>query len=761
MLKRFLLASAMLFVPLTTFAQNATTQVNGANLNGNPVTILTPWVPNGDGTYSQKVASAGGGSGSNAAASPTGAPVPTSADYTGFNVSGNLVGVSVSNPLPVTGSFSATTTGTATTAAPTYVNNTSNPLSLNLAGGLRVDGSGATQPISGSISNTAFGISGTLPAFASPPAFKVSDTAGTGITSSTIAGKQRLDVTLAAGGVPGTAVSTIADQVGGVDGGGLLRALSVDTAGRVNVQGGNATAVKTDGSGVTQPVSGTVAVTGTFYQTTQPVSGSVGVSNFPATQAVSIATMPTTPVTGAFYQATQPVSGTVAVTGVYNTTAPVLTNGQYSAAQVDASGNLKVNIVTGGGSGSNAAASATGAAVPTSASYTGFNVGGSLVAVSAANPLPITGTISATTTANASAAAPTYTAGSNPLSVDLAGNLRVAGAVSISGTLPAFAATPTFNIGTAPTIAVTGGFYQTTQPVSGTVAVTGAYQATQPVSGTVAVTGAYQATQPVSIATMPSTPVTGTFYQATQPVSGTVAVTGAYQATQPVSIATMPSTPVTGTFYQATQPVSGTVAVTGAYQATQPVSIAVLPALTTGANVIGGVTQSGNWTVGGALLMPSATFTTTALTTAWTSNQLIANNATAGSVVPLTLANAVRVAGGTGSIRRAQIQVASDTGFAGQSLVLALYTVSPTFAAGDRATWLTSFSGFIGQIAVTLSQHFSDYEQGIGVPVNGSELNFACAGGSTTIYGVVVSAGTLTPQAASKAIIASLEILAN
>jgi hypothetical protein len=40
---------------------------------------------------------------------------------------------------------------------------------------------------------------------------------------------------------------------------------------------------------------------------------------------------------------------------------------------------------------------------------------------------------------------------------------------------------------------------------------------------TTAVTGTFwQATQPVSIATMPSTPVTGTFWQATQPVSGTV-----------------------------------------------------------------------------------------------------------------------------------------------------------------------------------------------------------------------------------------------
>lgn len=45
-------------------------------------------------------------------------------------------------------------------------------------------------------------------------------------------------------------------------------------------------------------------------------------------------------------------------------------------------------------------------------------------------------------------------------------------------------------------------------------------------NSSVAVTGTFwQATQPVSIASMPSTPVTGTFWQATQPVSGTVAAT--------------------------------------------------------------------------------------------------------------------------------------------------------------------------------------------------------------------------------------------
>ena len=93
-------------------------------------------------------------------------------------------------------------------------------------------------------------------------------------------------------------------------------------------------------------------------------------------------------------------------------------------------------------------------------------------------------------------------------------------------------------------------------------------------------------TQPVSIATMPSTPVTGTFFQ----------------GTQPVSIATMPSTPVTGAFFQTTQPVSlASTTLTG----TSAVSLATLPALTTGAAVIGAVTQSGTWNVGSITTLPA------------------------------------------------------------------------------------------------------------------------------------------------------------
>lgn len=83
--------------------------------------------------------------------------------------------------------------------------------------------------------------------------------------------------------------------------------------------------------------------------------------------------------------------------------------------------------------------------------------------------------------------------------------------------------------GSAVTQPVSGAFWQATQPISGSVSVSN-FPATQPVSGTF-----WQATQAVSIASMPSTPVTGTFWQATQPVSGTF-----WQATQPVSLAAVP-----------------------------------------------------------------------------------------------------------------------------------------------------------------------------------------------------------------------------
>ena len=84
--------------------------------------------------------------------------------------------------------------------------------------------------------------------------------------------------------------------------------------------------------------------------------------------------------------------------------------------------------------------------------------------------------------------------------------------------------------------------------VSGSVSVSN-FPATQAVTGTF-----WQATQPVSIATMPTTPVTGTFWQATQPVSGTVTIQDGGNTI------TVDGTVNANVTFPTTQQVSGTVA---------------------------------------------------------------------------------------------------------------------------------------------------------------------------------------------------------
>jgi hypothetical protein len=313
-------------------------------------------------------------------------------------------------------------------------------------------------------------------------------------------------------------------------------------------------------------INGTVPVSGSFWQTTQPVSiaASVGVTGtfWQAIQPVSIASMPTTPVTGSFWQPTQPVS---------IATLPTLTAGTNNIGDVD------VLTVPTDPFGANAdVASATG------------SISAKLRFI-AGTGIPITGTV---------------TVGTH--------------AVTQSGT---------WNIGTV-----------TTLPSISLAASANNIGNVTVANASLAVTGTFwQATQPVSIASMPSTPVTGTFWQATQPVSlSSTTITGTVAATQSGtwnigSITTLPAlvagtaligkvgidqttpgttnkvsigtdgtvaanivgtVPVSGTFWQATQPVSiaASVGVTGTFwQATQPVSIATAPVLVAGTAVIGKV----------------------------------------------------------------------------------------------------------------------------------------------------------------------------
>ena len=107
------------------------------------------------------------------------------------------------------------------------------------------------------------------------------------LSTTTIGGTARLNVTLSSAATPGSTVPSYANLYGGTDG-TLLRAISVDTSGRTVVTGSVSLATLpalVDGTArigsVTASISGTV-----------PISiSSVTIGNFPATQPVSIASV--------------------------------------------------------------------------------------------------------------------------------------------------------------------------------------------------------------------------------------------------------------------------------------------------------------------------------------------------------------------------------------------------------------------------------------------------------------------------------------
>lgn len=132
---------------------------------------------------------------------------------------------------------------------------------------------------------------------------------------------------------------------------------------------------------------------------------------------------------------------------VYNASSPAPADGQGCALQTDSSGNLLVNVVTGGGGGANASVGLTGATAPTSATEIGvIDNGGNLQGASSAHPVRV-----------------------DPTGTTVQ---PVSGTVSVSNFPATQPVSGTVTVGNA-SLAVTGTFFQATQPVSGSVTVSG------------------------------------------------------------------------------------------------------------------------------------------------------------------------------------------------------------------------------------------------------------------------------------------------
>src|SRR5215469_11472491 len=187
------------------------------------------------------------------------------------NISGTVslpTGAATSANQPTNATLGSTTSGqtgtlalgAVTTAAPTYVTAQTNALSLTTAGALRVDGSGSTQPVSGTVTvtqataaNLNATVTGTVTANQGGT-WNINNISGT-VSLPTGAATSANQPTAAAIG------STTSGQTGNLAMGAVTTAAPSYTTGQTNNLSLTTTGLlRVDGSGATQPVSGTVSV---------------------------------------------------------------------------------------------------------------------------------------------------------------------------------------------------------------------------------------------------------------------------------------------------------------------------------------------------------------------------------------------------------------------------------------------------------------------------------------------------------------------
>ena len=299
----------------------------------------------------------------------------------------------------------------------TTISQGGNAATVSVAGALKIDGSAVTQPVSGTITAN-IGTAGTLALESTQAKLTIAQSTALGSNTQILVGGS---VTTAA------PIYTT----------GNINPLSLTTAG----------ALRTDSSGTTQPVSGTVtanAGTGSFtvaQATASNLNAAVvgtGTAGTPAGGVLSIQ--------GVSGGTTIPVSGTVTATnpsvsttgssppasatyigGSVTTAAPTYTTGQISGLSLTTAGALRID-----GSSTTQPVSGT----ITAAQAIAANLNATVVQSTAANlrsqtaseftTASATGTVASLTGGAVTTTAPTYTTGQmNPLSLTTAGALRV------------------------------------------------------------------------------------------------------------------------------------------------------------------------------------------------------------------------------------------------------------------------------------------------------------------------------------------------
>lgn len=466
-------------------ATTATSTGTVANLAGGAVTTAAPTYTTGQmNPLSLTTAGALRIDGSSTTQPVSGTVTANIGTTNGLSLDATLAKLTIAQSAALGANTQAMIGGSVTTAAPTYTTGNINPLSLTTAGALRIDGSGSTQPVSGTV--TANAGTGNFTVVQATAANLNATVTGTVTANIGTSGSLALDATLT---------------------GGTQRTKVTDGTNNAAVKAASTAAVAADPALVvaispnnTVAVSGTVTATNPSVSTTgsTPPASATYVGGSVTTAAPTYTTGQMSALsltTGGLLRidgsgVTQPVSGTVtANAGTGNFTVVQATAANLNATVVG-SGNF--TVVQGTASNLRAqtsSESATGAAGPANTTY----VGGAVTT-----------------------AAPTYTTGQmDPLSLTTAGALRIDG----SGTTQPVSGTVTSNIGTTNGLALDA---SVTGLVVAQASTTSGQKGMLTMGAVTTAAPAYTTAQtsPLSLTTTGLLRVDGS--GATQPVSGTV-----------------------------------------------------------------------------------------------------------------------------------------------------------------------------------------------------------------------------------------------
>lgn len=272
-----------------TVAQDSTTVAGSASIPAGSNTIgkvdqgtggVSAWKVDGS-AVTQPISGTVSGTGNFTVVQPTGANLHVVIDSGAVTVSGTVTSnigttgglaldatvsaLQVAQSSTTSGQKGGLTLGAVTTSAPSYTTAQTSPLSLTTAGALRIDGSGSTQPISGSVSVSNFPATQAVTQSTSPWVVSGTVTANLG----TIAGVAT-ETTLAK--LTQTQGSTTSGQSGPLIQGAVTTAAPTYTTAQSSpLSLTTAGALRVDNSANTQPVSGTLTVN----QGTSPWVGNI------------------------------------------------------------------------------------------------------------------------------------------------------------------------------------------------------------------------------------------------------------------------------------------------------------------------------------------------------------------------------------------------------------------------------------------------------------------------------------------------------